>query len=126
MAYSEFKAGGGRTLALSDFAMSSSDEMSLYVKMGKDEGGGELHVRIPISLLRETLEFGDVYGCGCVRVGSVGDEKILITKSGSDDEYSIAFPIVSKDAAIVIGTDDYVEFVRRALDGKKRKANDSR
>ena len=113
MAYSKFEAENGHTAVLTDFAVPSKDEMSFYVKMSKGEGGGELHVRVPISLLRETLEFGDIYGC--VRVGSVGDEKILITKSGCDNEYSIAFPIISKDAAIVIGTDDYVEFVNKAL-----------
>ena len=116
MAHSEFRADSGRVAVLTDFALPSRDEFSFCVDMD----GGRVQTRVPVSLLEETLEFGEFYGCA--RVGSVGDESILITKSGSDDEYTVSFPAVSKEAAVVIGTGDYVEFVRRALDGKRRKA----
>ena len=116
MAYSKFEAGNGRTAVLTDFACPKG-EMSLSVRMSGAEGGGGIRRSVPVSLLEDTIGFGEAYGR--VRIGSLGEESLMIVKSGSDDEYAILFPVIAKDEpALVMKTADYLAFVREALGGK--------
>ena len=115
MAHSIFEAGNGRTAVLTDF-LCSAGEITFAIRMAKEEGGGKISQCIPVSLLEETIGFDGIYG----KAGSGRDfnESLLITKSGVRDEYTITMPVISKDEpVIVIPTEDYLAFARKALDG---------
>ena len=115
MAHSRHEFSNGRVAAvtLSDFACTAG-EIRFTIHMAREEGGGKISQCIPVSLLEETIGFDAIYG----KAGSGRDfnESLLITKSGSDDEYTITMPVIAKDEpVIVMPTADYLAFARKAL-----------